>query len=110
MEQSRVLAALAALAHETRLELVRLLIPAGTQGMAQGDIARQLSVSASGLAFHLAQLEQAGLVTARRESRHVFYAVNAQGIGAVLGYMLNDCCKSHPEVSACCRQNGRNEA
>ena len=103
MEQSRVLGALAALAHETRLDLVRLLMPSGARGMAQGDIARQLEISASRLAFHLAQLEQAGLVTARRESRHVFYAVNAQGIGAVLGYVLNDCCKSHPEVTACCQ-------
>ena len=102
MEQSRVLDALSALAHETRLDLVRLLMPCGAQGMAQGDIARQLEISASRLAFHLAQLEQAGLVTARRESRNVFYAVNAQGIGGVLGYVLNDCCKSHPEVSACC--------
>ena len=104
MEQSRVLDALAALAHENRLDLVRLLIPHGAQGLAQGEIARQLSVSASRLAFHLAQLEQAGLVTARRESRNVFYAVNAQGIGGVLGYVLNDCCKSHPEVTACCRR------
>ncbi len=104
MEQSRVLDALSALAHETRLDLVRLLMPCGIQGMTQGEIARQLKISASRLAFHLAQLEQAGLVTARRESRNVFYAVSAQGIGGVLGYVLNDCCKSHPEVSACCRQ------
>lgn len=104
MDKSRVLAALAALANETRLDLVRLLVGAAPEGLAQGEIARRLSVSASGLAFHLAQLEQAGLVRARRESRHVFYAADPAGIGAVLGYVLRDCCQSHPEVSDCCRR------
>lgn len=103
MEKSRVLAALSAMAHETRLDLLRLLTGCGAAGLAQGEIARRLSVSASGLAFHLAQLEQAGLVQARRESRHVFYAADPVGIGAVLGYILHDCCRSNPEVSACCR-------
>lgn len=102
MEKSRVLDALSALAHANRLDLVRLLISSGNGGLAQGDIARQLDISASRLAFHLSQLEQAGLVSARRESRNVFYAANTQGIGQMLGYVLNDCCRAHPEVSACC--------
>ncbi|MCV2865857.1 ArsR/SmtB family transcription factor [Albidovulum sediminicola] len=112
MEQSRVLAALSALANETRLELVRRLISQGPEGMAAGDIARDLDISASRLSFHLAQLEQAGLITGRKASRNVFYAVDAAGIGQVIGYLLNDCCRSHPEVCACCTprlspENGR---
>lgn len=104
MEQSRVQEALAALASETRLDLVRLLVACGAAGMAQGDIARKLEISASRLAFHLAQLEQAGLVRARRESRHVFYAANAAAIGRVLGFVLHDCCAAHPDASACCQK------
>jgi ArsR family transcriptional regulator, arsenate/arsenite/antimonite-responsive transcriptional repressor len=110
VKKSLVLDALSALAHENRLDLVRLLVGAGPQGMAQGDIARQLEISASRLAFHLSQLEQAGLVAARRESRNVFYAANTQGIGRVLGYVLNDCCRAHPEVTACCQHAQKSDA
>lgn len=102
MEQSKALAALAALANETRLNLVRLLVRAAPDGLAQGEIARQLSVSASGLAFHLSLLEQAGLVTAQRAGRSVLYAANTRRLGAVLGYVLHDCCAAHPEVRDCC--------
>jgi len=104
MKQSRVQEALAALANETRLDLVRLLMPCGAQGMAQGEIARHLDISASRLAFHLTQLEQAGLVAARRESRNVFYAAIAPEIGRVLGFVLHDCCAADPQVSACCQK------
>ena len=102
MNRSRVLAGLSALANATRLELVRGLIGRGPEGMTAGDIARDLDISASRLSFHLAQLEQAGLITSRRESRNVFYAVDAAGMGGVIGYLLNDCCHSHPEVCDCC--------
>ncbi len=68
MEQSKALAALSALANETRLDLIRRLIARGEDGLCAGRIARELGMSASRLSFHLSALEQAGLVTARRES------------------------------------------
>jgi DNA-binding transcriptional ArsR family regulator len=102
MEQSQALAALSALANETRLGLVRRLIARGDQGLCAGRIAAELGMSASRLSFHLAALEQAGLVTARRESRHVFYAVDPAGMGGLIAYLLNDCCAADPKVSACC--------
>lgn len=102
MNENLALAALSALAHETRLALVRLLVATGSGGLAQGEIARQLDISASRLAFHLGLLEQARIVSARREGRSVYYAANTRGIGAVLSYVLNDCCGAHPEVHACC--------
>jgi DNA-binding transcriptional ArsR family regulator len=105
VEQSRVLAALSALANDTRLELVRALIQAGKPGLPAGAIARRLDVSASRLSFHLSALEQAGLIASRRESRNVIYSADMRGLGQVIGYLLHDCCKAHPEVSACC--NGR---
>ncbi len=102
MDQSKALAALSALANETRIELVRALIAGGRDGLAAGEIARRLGVSSSRLSFHLAALEQAGLITSRRASRNVFYAADANGIGGVISYLLNDCCKGHPDISACC--------
>lgn len=102
MEQSKALNALSALANGTRLELVRALIGTGAEGLAAGDIARRLDVSASRLSFHLSTLEHAGLITSRRESRHVFYMADATVIGQVIAYLLNDCCCAHPEIRACC--------
>lgn len=102
MDESRALAALTALAHETRLALIRLLVGAGPQGLAQGELARRLSASASRLAFHLGLLEQAGLVTSRREGRNVLYVAETKTLGALLGFILEDCCCAHPEVVQCC--------
>ncbi|MCB2117481.1 MAG: helix-turn-helix transcriptional regulator [Rhodobacteraceae bacterium] len=102
MEKPQALDALAALANETRLDLVRMLIAHAPTGLAAGEIARHLGVSASRLSFHLSTLEQAGLIASRKESRHVYYAAETRHIGRLMGYLLNDCCRAHPEVSACC--------
>ncbi len=102
MDRSKALAALSALAHEARLDLIRLLVPVGPEGLPAGDIARELGHSASRLSFHLSALEQAGLITSRRVARNVFYAVDAAGLGGTIGWLLNDCCMEHPEVLACC--------
>ncbi len=103
MERSKALAALSALAHETRLDLVRLLIAAGNEGLPAGDLARTLDHSASRLSFHLAQLEQAGLIRSRRVARNIYYAVDAKGMGATISFLMADCCQDHPDVMACCR-------
>lgn len=107
MERSKVLASLSALANEDRLDLVRLLVPRGSEGMAAGDIGRALGLSASRLSFHLSVLEQAGLVTSRRVSRNVIYATDLAGIGGAISYLLADCCMDHPEVLACCGASAR---
>ena len=67
MERRKVLDALAALASETRLDLVRALIVAGEEGLPAGEIGRRLGIAASRLSFHLSALEQAGLVRVRQE-------------------------------------------
>ena len=109
MERSKALAALSALAHAARLDLVRLLMPLGDAGLAAGEIGRELGLSASRLSFHLAALEQAGLIRSRKVARNVFYSVDAGGMGATVAFLLNDCCMEHPEVLACCR-HGRSIA
>jgi len=105
MEQSKVLTALSALAHAARLDLLRLLMPLGDQGLPAGDIGRALGLSASRLSFHLAAMEQAGLIRSRRAARNVFYSVDAAQIGQTIGYLLNHCCCDHPTVRACCAQH-----
>ncbi|MCB6177423.1 metalloregulator ArsR/SmtB family transcription factor [Rhodobacter sp. Har01] len=109
MERSKALAALSALAHGDRLDLIRLLVQAGGTGLPAGEIARALGLSASRLSFHLSALEQAGLLRSQRVARNVIYAVDAGGLGAIIAYLLNDCCMEHPEVVACCR-HGRSVA
>lgn len=106
-DQARVLRALSALASDLRLDLLRLLIGAGPEGLAAGEIARALGASASRLSFHLAQMEQAGLIASRRMSRHVIYAADTAGIGAIFGWLLADCCCNHPQVRASCSPHCR---
>ncbi|MCU0827361.1 MAG: metalloregulator ArsR/SmtB family transcription factor [Tabrizicola sp.] len=108
MNRDQVLAALAALAHATRLDLIRLLMPVGETGMPAGQIAQTLGLAAPRLSFHLAALEQAGLLRSRRVARNVIYSVDLRGIGQTISYLLNDCCADHPEVlSACTHQRAR---
>ena len=102
MDRSKALAALSALAHETRLDLIRLLIPQGADGMAAGQIAETLGIAAPRLSFHLSALEQAGLLRSRKVARNVFYSVDPSGIGRTISYVLNGCCCDHPEVRAAC--------
>jgi ArsR family transcriptional regulator, arsenate/arsenite/antimonite-responsive transcriptional repressor len=102
MDQSKVLAALSALAHETRLDLVRLLMPEGEAGMPAGHLAQVLGLAAPRLSFHLSALEQAGLIRSRKSARNVIYSVDARGLGQTISYLLNDCCMDHPEVLAVC--------
>lgn len=102
MDRSKALAALSALAHETRLDLIRLLTPRGEDGMAAGQIAEALGIAAPRLSFHLSALEQAGLLRSRKAARNVFYSVDPHGIGRTISYVLNDCCSDHPEVLAAC--------
>lgn len=102
MERSKALTALSALAHDTRLDLVRLLVPHGDAGMTAGEIARHLGLGPSRLSFHLSALEQAGLIRSRKLARNVIYSVDAAGLGRMMAYLLNDCCLDHPEIRAAC--------
>ncbi|MGL4239340.1 ArsR/SmtB family transcription factor [Tabrizicola sp.] len=110
MERSKALAALSALAHETRLDLIRLLTPQGAKGMPAGQIAETLGIAAPRLSFHLSALEQAGLLRSRKVARNVFYSVDPSGIGQTISYVLNDCCCENPEVLAACSHGRRSAA
>lgn len=92
MKQDNVIAALAALAHDHRLAVFRLLVQQGKQGLAAGAIARKLGLPNSSLSFHLAQLQQAGIVTQRREGRSLIYSADYAAMDALLGFLTENCC------------------
>jgi DNA-binding transcriptional ArsR family regulator len=98
MKTPDALQALAALSHATRLEVFRLLVRQGALGLPAGQIAERLQVAPSTLSPHLAQLERAGLATASRDERRIIYAVNLEGMRALLTYLTEDCCDGHPEI------------
>ena len=93
MEKSDVLAALVALAHESRLDIFRLLMQAGQRGLPAGQIGERLGLPATTLSFHLNHLKHAGLVTFRREGRSLIYTAAYPVMNALLGYLTENCCK-----------------
>lgn len=98
MEIKEAVAALSALAQETRLAVFRLLVREGPGGLPAGEVAASLGVTPATLSFHLAQLEKAGLLVSRRKSRRIFYAVDLEGTRRVLSFLTEDCCQGRPEL------------
>src|ERR1700691_5387124 len=92
MEHPRAIAALSALAQETRLDLFRLLVTCGPAGMAAGLIAQHLDVAPSSLSSHLQQLGHAGLITQRRLGRQLIYAAEYGAMNGLLAYLTENCC------------------
>lgn len=88
----------AALAHELRLKVFRLLLSKSPHGLPAGQIALRLQVPASTLSSHLAQLERARLLRSWREHRRILYAVDTEGTKALVGFLVNDCCGGQPEL------------
>lgn len=93
MESKDAIEALQSLAQETRLEVFRLLVKAGPDGMAAGDISTALSVPAPTLSFHLNQLRNAGLITCRRDGRSLWYSVQYNAVRGLLAFLMEDCCQ-----------------
>lgn len=85
-----------ALAHESRLAIVRLLIPAGPQGLTAGAIAEAVGARPNALSFHLRRLTGAGLLQMRRSGRNQFYATDYRQLSALLGFLTEDCCANAP--------------
>jgi DNA-binding transcriptional ArsR family regulator len=92
MKNDEAIAALGALAQEHRLAVFRLLVQAGPDGKAAGDIASALDLPASSLSFHLAHLTRAGLITQRRESRSLIYSADFAAMNGLVGFLTENCC------------------
>lgn len=88
-----VLASLAALAQESRLDVFRLLVQAGEDGMAAGLIGERLGLPSATLSFHLNHLRHAGLVTFRREGRSLIYQAEYDTMNALLAFLTENCCQ-----------------
>lgn len=102
MDDPDALATLSALAHPARLAAIRALVRAGPEGLAAGALAKAIGATPSNASFHLTALSEAGLVTAERNAREIRYRVAFARIGALIDYLMNDCCAGDPALAACC--------
>src|SRR5215468_9952391 len=107
MERTIAVAALAALAQEHRLEVYRLLVQAGREGMAAGEVAAGVGIAPNTLSFHLDRLRHAGLVTFERRGRSLIYAARYDTMNMLIGYLTENCCRGQPEL---CKPRARGSA
>jgi DNA-binding transcriptional ArsR family regulator len=97
MEKSIAVAALAALAQESRLDVFLLLVQAGPSGMSAGEIAEALGIAPNTLTFHFDRLRMAGLVSVRRQGRSMIYAARFDTMNGLLGYLTENCCQGRSD-------------
>jgi DNA-binding transcriptional ArsR family regulator len=100
METPSAVGALSALAHPGRLEVFRLLVRAGPEGIAAGDIARATGSLANTLSANLNVLAGAGLVGSRRDGRSIIYAARYERMRELLAFLMEDCCGGNAEICA----------
>jgi len=98
MDAPAAVAALSALAHEGRLAIFRLLVKAGPQGLAAGEIARATGALPNTLSSNLSILSAAGLATSRREGRSIIYAAAYDQMRELLAFLMEDCCAGAPQI------------
>ena len=113
MHERQALSAFGALSQETRLRILRRLVIAGDPGLPAGGIAELVGAAPSTLSFHLKELEAAGLVVSRRESRSIIYTARYEALSDLIRFLLEDCCAGRPEIcrpalaAACCAPSGQ---
>jgi len=117
MDDRQALLSFAALSQETRLGIIRTLVVAGREGLAAGAIAERMGVSPSNVSFHLKELERAGLISQRRESRSLIYVANYQPMADLIKFLMEDCCAGDQIIKAtveepdgCCTSGQETEA
>ena len=98
MKKSNVIAALGALSQETRLDIFRLLVQKGPEGLPAGEIGARLGQPSPTMSFHLNQLRFAGLVKSRRASRSIIYSANFKSMTDLLAYLTENCCGGRQEL------------
>ena len=92
MEKQSAISVLAALSQETRLDVFRLLVRAGGEGLAAGAIGDALGVPSATLSFHLKELKSSGVVDCERDGRSLIYSANFEMMGDLLAYLTENCC------------------
>jgi ArsR family transcriptional regulator len=101
MDTKNAIAALAALAQESRLAVFRLLVEVGPEGLAASKISEQIGVPPSSLSFHLKELAHADLVTSRQDGRFVIYVANFDQMNALMSFLSHNCCGGNPCSPVC---------
>lgn len=96
LSTQNAISAFAALAHESRLTVFRLLVRIGPQGLAASRISEELGIPPSSLSFHLKELTHAGLIKPRQEGRFIIYAAEFSTVNALMAYMTENCCGGNP--------------
>src|SRR5262245_15766290 len=96
MQKAHAVAALAALAQDNRLDVFRLLVQAGPEGMPAGGVAQALKLAPNTLTFHFDRLREAGLVTVKREGRSMIYSAQFETMNALLSFLTDNCCGGAP--------------
>lgn len=105
MESLKIVAALAALAQESRLKVFRLLVQVGADGLPAGKIAEVIGITPSSLSFHLKELSHANMVTSRQKGRSVIYIANYAMMNQLMSFLTENCCQGSScstEISICC--------
>ena len=98
MDSKQAVVTLAALAHEQRLAIFRLLVREGPSGLPAGEIAEAVGAAPTAASFHLKELDRAGLLHSTRDGRYIRYAVHFDGMRKLLDYLTEDCCQGQPEL------------
>jgi ArsR family transcriptional regulator, arsenate/arsenite/antimonite-responsive transcriptional repressor len=98
MRKTDAVAILTALAQDNRLDVFRLLVEAGPEGMPAGHVAASLRMAPNGLTFHLDRLREAGLVSVRRDGRMMIYTAQFAAINGLIDYLTAHCCGGRPET------------
>ena len=98
MEIAGAVQALSALAHDGRLRVFRVLVQAGADGLAAGEISRRLQILPNTLSASLNVLSHAGLIRSRRAGRSIIYTAEYEHMTALLSFLMEDCCSGSPEI------------
>ena len=106
MEKQDAIGALAALAHETRLDIYRTLVRAGREGLAAGAVATSLGIPAATLSFHLKELKNAGVIRCQREGRSLIYSPRFDAMTSLVDYLSENCCEGEG-LADCGQPTGR---
>jgi DNA-binding transcriptional ArsR family regulator len=111
VNSAKATTAFAAIAHENRLALYRLLVKRGPAGLPAGVIAERLGVAPSSLTFHLQALQRAGLLQRRREGRQLIYSADFAAMNSLVGFLTDHCCvEADASDTACCTPARRGKA
>ena len=107
MNEADALAAFSSISSATRLRILKMLVEAGSGGLSAGEIAVAVDATPSRTSFHLSNMADAGLVISSRSARQITYRLDFEAIGALMRYLLEDCCGNNATVRACCMpENG----